>query len=245
MNNNDIPDIEIEYDDQYNPVIISPNADFGLSFYQTEYTLMDVEVYKRFLDNSISRFRHSVMYSNYKSFLIDLGMDRCFLLSNITVESVGAKGIEMHHNFLTIFDIALMITEHIIKTTGKISTFDLVQLLKEEHKQHNIPIVMLCKTAHQMYHNNDDMYIPAQCCFGFWVDLVQKYNKGITKKIAYKILNYIDHSINNLSIDAKTMSQMLELQENLEGWSKYNIYGDDRRIGIINNVQYYEEEEMF
>lgn len=227
-----MPGIHVEYDDGYNPTIISPNAEFGLSFYQTRFSLMDVDVYKRFLDNAISRFRHSVTYKKYKGYLMnDLGMDHCQLLSNISGEDAD---IEMHHNFLTIFDIALMITEHTINTTGYISTFDLVQLLKEAHKQNMIPIVMLSKTAHQMYHNNDDMYIPAQMCFGYWIDLLTTYHRGITKKIAYQVLNYIDHSINNTAIDAKTMVSMLELKDNLESWSNYNEYGDTRRIGVIS-----------
>ena len=61
-----MPDISIEYDDGYNPTITSPNAEFGLSFYQTRFTLMDVDIYKRFLDNAISRFRRSVTYKKYK-----------------------------------------------------------------------------------------------------------------------------------------------------------------------------------
>lgn len=164
----------------------------------------------------------------------DLGMDHCQLLSHISAEDAD---IELHHNFMTIFDIALMITEHTINTTGYISTFDLVQLLKEEHKANRIPIVMLCKTAHQMYHNNDDMYIPAQMCFGYWIELLQKYHKGITKKIAANVLDYIDHSINNTSIDAKTMVSMLELKENLESWADYNTYGDTRKIGVVSLIE--------
>lgn len=234
---NDIPDISIEYDDDYNPTITSPNAEFGLSFYQTKYTLMDVDLYKRFLQNAIRRFRTSVFYTNYKSYLMDLGLDRCQIMPGITSEIVGAKGIEMNHNFLTIFDIALLITEHTINTKGQISTFDLVQLLKEEHKANRIPIVMLCKTIHQIYHNEDDIYLPAQMCFGYWVELLQKYNQGITKHIAMKTIDYINHSINNTAIDAKTMSNMIELQDQLnemEGWSGYNEYGDYRRIYAIN-----------
>ena len=41
-----MPGIHVEYDDGYNPTIISPNAEFGLSFYQTRFSLMDVDVYK-------------------------------------------------------------------------------------------------------------------------------------------------------------------------------------------------------
>ena len=35
----------------------------------------------------------------------------------------------MHHNIINIHDIAYIITEHILNTVGKITTFDLVELL--------------------------------------------------------------------------------------------------------------------
>ena len=131
-----------------------------------------------------------------------------------------------------------------INTTGYISTFDLVQLLKEEHKANRIPIVMLSKTVHQMYHNNDDMYIPAQMCFGYWVELLQKYNRGITLNIARKVINYIDRSINdNDNLNSAAINDLMGLRENIEGWGRYNEYGDTRRIGVIdvnnNYNQYY------
>ena len=70
---NNIPDIEVEYDDNYNPIVTSPNAPYGISFYQTRETMMDVEVYKSFLDNAISSFRHiTPFYKNYKSYELGL-----------------------------------------------------------------------------------------------------------------------------------------------------------------------------
>ena len=121
---NDIPGITVEYDDSYNPMVISPNAPYGITFYMTRETMLDVEVYKNFLDNAIAGFRHSLVYKTIKSDLIEKGLDHCQVMSNITEEEVGASGLEMHHNFLTIFDIALLITEHVLKTVGIISTFD-------------------------------------------------------------------------------------------------------------------------
>lgn len=225
---NEIPDIHIEYDDTHNPTIKSPNCLYELQFYQTKESLMDIEVYKRFLENAISRFRHSLTYKHYKGYLIDeIGLNRCQLFGNIDIDTVGgAKGIEMHHNFLTIFDIALMITEHVINTTGYISTFDLVQLLKEEHKANRIPIVMLSKTAHQMFHANDTMVLPAKMCFGYWTELIAKYNKGITIEIAQKIINFIKVSLEDDGNLLSDYSQnLLKLRDNIIDWSNYNEYG--------------------
>ena len=188
----EVPGMMIEYDMDFNPSIRSQNCSWALQFYATEESFVDIEYYKRFLENAISRFRTSRTYKNYKGYLMSLGLNKCQILGNI---DENMADLEMHHNFLTIFDIALMIAEHTIKTKGFISTFDLVMLLKEEHKNNRIPLVMLTKTVHQLYHANEDFVIPAQYCFGYWQELLVKYNKGITRDIAYKCLNFMQKSM--------------------------------------------------
>lgn len=228
----DIPGMEVVYDMNYNPSVHSPNCSFDLQFYATEESFVDIEFYKRFLDNAISRFRTSRTYKNYKGYLMNLGMNRCQILGNI---DENMADIEMHHNFLTIFDIALMITEHTIKTKGYITTFDLVNLLKEEHKNNRIPLVMLTKTVHQLYHQNEDFVIPAQYCFGFWQELLIKYNKGITRDIAYKCLNFIQKSMEIQQIGSNVLlaGNILQLRDDIIDWSGLNEYSTNMRIGGV------------
>ena len=96
---------------------------------------MDIEYYKKFIENCISRFRHSRCYKNYKAYLYDIGFNRCQFLSNINSDIAD---LEMHH-VITIYDITLLITEWFIKTQGSVTSFEVVMKLKEEHKNNNIP----------------------------------------------------------------------------------------------------------
>ena len=226
------PEYVIEYDMDFNPSIHSKNCSYPLQFYATADAFVDIEFYKRFLDNAISRFRTSRTYKNYKSYLMSLGMNKCQILGNI---DENMADLEMHHNFLTIFDIALLITEHTIKTKGFISTFDLVMLLKEEHKNNRIPLVMLTKTVHQLYHANEDFVIPAQYCFGYWQELLIKYNKGITRDIAYKCLNFIQKSmeVEQIGTNYQLANDILRLRENIIDWSYLNEYGSSMRISSV------------
>lgn len=228
----DVPGMQVVYDMDFNPSIKSPNCSWDLQFYATADSFVDIEFYKRFLDNAISRFRTSRTYKNYKGYLMDLGMNRCQILGNI---DENMADLEMHHNFLTIFDIALMITEHVIKTKGYITTFDLVLLLKEEHKNNRIPLVMLTKTVHQLYHQNQDFVIPAQYCFGYWQELLIKYNKGITRDIAYKCLNFIQKSmeVQQIGTNALLAGNLLQLRNDIIDWSDLNEYGSTMRIGGV------------
>lgn len=221
-----IPDIEIEYSDTANPTLRSPNAIVECQFAQTEDSFMDVDLYKDFITNCMSRFRHSVTYRHYKSYLYDIGLNKCQLLGNIDSEMAT---IEMHHNFLNLFDITLLITEHWLKTYGQVTTFDVVQELKEEHKNNEIPIVMLSETAHELYHNGDGIVLPARMCFGYWYDLLKRYHRGITVNIAQKIIFFTQTSIefeqkNNYVNDYT--SSLLDVREHVKGWSEYNEYAD-------------------
>ena len=222
---NEYPDI-IQYD-TINPMLSSPNAEYDLPFYQTKETLVDPEIYKAFLNNAISRFRRSREYKNYKAYLMGLGLDRSFELGNISAEMLDDRLLEMHHNFITIFDIAMMISEHILNTVGAICTFDLISLLKAEHRNNNIPISMLDITSHEMYHDDPNYQIPINQIWGSWWILFDKYRYGVSLSIAYKVIKFIDYNVNVLnSIDNDNyVHTIYKLRENLKDWSGYNDYG--------------------
>ena len=207
--------------------IVLPRAEYPLMFYQTRDSLADVDRYKSFIDNCVSRFRRSRAYKGYKAYLMCLGLDRCQINGNI---SDGMANVEMHHNFLTIFDITILISQHILNTVGRCTTFDIVQLLIQEHRNNNIPIVMLSETAHQLYHSDPDMYIPISMTFGQWWDLLLKYRYGITLDIAYKVVKYIDNCQKNNEL---TDVSYYQLSDTIKSWGDYNEYAN---YNIINNT---------
>lgn len=217
---NPVPGIET-YQENENPVVNSPYSTFSISFYQTRESLMDIDTYRSFLKNCESRFRHSVTYSNYKGFLIGLGLDRCQVHGFINTNMEGVD-IEMHHAILTLFDICLMITEHLLNTVGYVSTFDVVQALKEEHKANNIALVMLSKTPHQLYHaNSGQFYIHPKMCFGNWPRLIEKYKDGLTQDVAFKLLYYLKRAIDE---NGTQDDGLLDLRDKIKEWSeKYAV----------------------
>lgn len=216
-NYNPVPGIE-SYQENANPVLTSPNSVYAISFYQTRDTLMDIDTYRVFLKNCESRFRHSVTYTNYKGYLIDIGMNRCQVHGYITSDMEGVS-IEMHHAILTLFDICLLITEHMLNTVGYVTTFDVVQALKEEHKANNIALVMLSKTPHQMYHaESSQFFIHPSMCFGNWPKLLEKYKLGLTQDVAFKVLYYLKKAIET---EGTTDNGLLNLREKIKEWSGY------------------------
>ena len=214
---NPVPGIET-YQENMNPIVASPNSSYAISFYQTRETLMDIDKYRTFLKNCESRFRHSATYTNYKGFLIGIGLDRCQVHGYINADMKGVD-IEMHHAILTLFDICLLITEHLLNTVGYVTTFDVVQLLKEEHKAHNIALVMLSKTPHKIYHDNtSQFFIHPNMCFGRWPVLIEKYKLGLTQDVAFKLLYYLKKAIETSETDD---NGLLELRDKIKEWSSY------------------------
>lgn len=215
------PDIFIT-DAEHNPTIISPNADYSIQFALTKEASYDLEEYKAFLDAAIREFRHSRTYSHYKAYLIGLGMNCCQFHPYIQNDSEDKKmaTIEMHHCMINIYDIAILICEHYLNTIGQITEFDLSEALRYEHIHNRIPIVMLCKSCHQLYHHKY-LYVPPDMIFGKWWELFDAYKMGMTRDIAFKVMMYLNKCISEerLTKQNERNQKLLQLRENILDWS--------------------------
>ena len=63
-----------------------------------------------------------------------------------------------------------------------------------------------------------------------------KYNRGITKDIAYKCINFIQKSleVQQIGTNAPLASNILQLRDNIIDWSDLNEYGSTMRIsGVV------------
>ena len=212
---NQYPDI-ISFD-KNNPTVHSPYSEVDIYFYQTIETLQDIDTFRNFLKNAESRFRASKEYKAYKSYLMSMGINRCQEFGNITDEDAT---IELHHNVLGLFDICLLITYHTINTVGCITTFDLIQMLIQEHYNNNVGITFLSKTAHQVYTADPEGFIPPEMTFGKWWELLSKYKYGITYEIANKVIKYIKKYQDHFP-----MSINLPQQEQILSFAHFNEYG--------------------
>lgn len=214
MEYNPLPGIETVYNG-CNPCIASPSSPYMIGFYQTKESLMDTDVYRAFLKNVEKRVRQSITYKNYKGYLYENGIDHCQVHGNINSEM---EDLEMHHAMITLFDIALMISEYFLNTTGYVSSFDVAQIIKDEHRQNNIALVMLSKTPHQVYHANTGIFVlhPDMFISKRWPLLLEKYHEGITQDLAFKIIYYIKRA---LELGHSDDQGLLDLRDKIRDWS--------------------------
>lgn len=218
--NSNIPDI-ISDNNINNPSIISPNAYSSISFGMDREQTYDYEEYKSMIYSSVREFRKSQTYSHYKAYLMNMGLNRCMFhphIHNPTEEDQVAT-LEMHHCPITIHEIAYLISNHYINSGNILTEFDLSELLRIEHIENRVGVVMLCKTCHQLYHHSY-LYIHPLQIFGKWWELLYKYPLGVSDDLKRKLLYYIDNSIDNKYEKKKEDNEkLLKLREKVVDWS--------------------------
>ena len=75
------------------------------------------------------------------------------------------------------------------------------------------------KIEFQMYHHKS-LYVHPNMIFGKWWELIEKYHNGLNRDIAYKILNYLNNSLDGkFKYKEEQASKLLELRDKLYDWS--------------------------
>lgn len=222
-----IPDIEV-YNGEFNPTLYSPNSPFYISFAATMDTTQDPDTYRNFLYSAITAFRSSIFYKKYKSYLISIGINCCQLHPHIKVldpeNDEAMATIELHHLVCTILDIANIISTHILHTYGSLTTFDLEELIRMAHKDNTVRVAFLCRSCHELYHNNPNQAFkfPLDAGFGDLFSFLEKYKYGICKDFAYKLYYQLKTDLYNTNERNEKISELLKIRDNVIRWSDYN-----------------------
>jgi hypothetical protein len=199
-----------------NPMIDSPDQPDAIYFAQRRDTLLDTDIYSRFVYSCENNFRRLRFYKDYKSFVMGLGLDRDQNMPAITSDMAT---IEMHHNLPTLKQATIMITEHILNVQGQVTTFEVVQQLEEAHRNHWLDVIMLSKTAHQMHHANPADFISTKQCWGFPEYFIMNYLDGLTMDISFKILLQLKQE---LQYGGSYNPMLITARNEILNWQRYN-----------------------
>ena len=170
---------------QNNPMISSPSQPNAIFLAQTRDTLIDTEIYSRFVYSCENNFRRSLFYRDYKGSLMRLGLYRDANQAGITSEMAD---IELHHHFPTLKQATIMITEHLLNTKGCCTTFEVVNLLEHAHRNNWIAVIMLSQTQHEVHHANPSDFISLKQCVGDPFKFIDTYLDGMTLDISFNLL---------------------------------------------------------
>jgi len=125
--------------------------------------------------------RNSFEYRTYIQFLKEeLDLTRCSLMKNIDIKTTPVS-LEFHHFPLTLYEITEAVGKSMVDGLTKdeaVSGFDIAEKVVEEHYKHNIGLVPLTKTIHDMAHNGT-IFIPIDAVNGNYQEFINDYRKHI------------------------------------------------------------------
>jgi len=202
-----------------NPTIDSETAEFELPFYKDAEYFANLDNFVSFIKSVEKLVRTSEYYKRYIAYIRnDIGLNCCQVLSNIQPDEEDNTELEMHHGpILTLFDYAAIITDYLLYTGKKITTFMVADLVLEEHFNNNVQVVMLSKTVHEQVGENV-IFINLKQAFGDLNAFLKKYKNGLHEEQIEKINRYIELSQRYDSFD----KNVLELKGFVKNWAKEN-----------------------
>jgi hypothetical protein len=116
---------------------------------------------------------------------MNMGFTRDQNMAGITAEMAD---IQLHHHFPTLKQAAIMITEHLLNTKGCATTFEVVQLLENAHRNNWFSVCFLSQTQHEVHHSDPSDFISLKQCVGNGWKFIDKYIDGMTLDISFKLL---------------------------------------------------------
>lgn len=210
-----------------NPTIDAETSDYELPFYKTRDYFGSLDNYVNFIKACEKFIRSSNYYSRYVKYIKEeVGLSCCQVLSNIQDDysdddgphSKGKGMVEMHHGpILTLFDYVQIVVDWMLFRGMKINTFQVADIVLQEHYDNNVQIVMLSKTVHEQADDNN-IFINISQAFGNLNRFLSKYFDGLQADQIQKINDYIKKSEQFDSFD----NNLLTLEGAVKRWKREN-----------------------
>lgn len=203
---------------QNNPMISNIEQPNAIFFAQSRETLIDTDVYSRFVYSCENNFRRSRFYKDYKSNIMNRGLCHDQNMASITSEMAD---LEMHHHFPTLKQATIMIIEHMLNTKGCTTTFEVVRTIEEAHRNNWMAVIILSETQHQMFHADPSNFISLTQCYGDPFKFIDAYIDGMTLDISFKMLLQLklESEHNNRSYNPN----MIKARDQILSWQKTNL----------------------
>ena len=199
---------------QNNPIIADPSEPTFISLAQTNDSLIDTEIYSRFLYSCENTFRRSIFYRGYKDHLMRLGFTMDQDMAGLTSDMAA---IELHHHFPTLKQASIMIIEHNLHTVGCVTSMQVLRELQYAHRNNQFAVKFMSKTNHQKHHADPTDFISLKQCIGNPFPFIEKYLDGMTLDICFNMLLQFKQEE---QYGASYSPNMLKLRNDILDWSQ-------------------------
>jgi hypothetical protein len=187
-----------------NITIKADSGYFVLRYYKNRTDFQDMQEFAAFIKGAEKIIRTSDEYRGYKDYLMnEIGLDHCAVMPGVSGEKAT---IEMHHGpILTLFDYCAIVLDSAVANGEQMSTFKLAKTVLQEHYDNNVQVVMLSKTAHQLFHAGK-LFIHPNQAWGNVNNFLERYADGLSREQIETINEYITMSEQNRSTDNGLMA---------------------------------------
>ena len=159
-----------------------------------EYDLTNEKQYMKYLFAIERECRRSFEYKQLMRFLKDnCGMDKDSFLENMNIEN-GAK-VEIHHSPLTLFDIVCTVVNKRNDLGESMSVPMVAKEVMYQHYKLNVGLIPLCKTVHELVHNQY-IFIPAWAVLGNYREFLNQYDKWVPLEVKANLRDLETESCN-------------------------------------------------
>ena len=179
-----------------NIVVSSKNCSDLVPFYKEQSYMLDDTSFIKFIKNVEMQVRTSKEYKAYIYYLkntLSPPLNHCMVYSNMTDDKCI---IEMHHFLFTLFDIVEIIIGWHFKSNIPFSSSRIFHVVMEEHRLHNVSVIMLSQAVHNAIHNKnkDDTvrFLDYRMAHGNIVEFLNKYYSGLSFNHIGKIKRYLE-----------------------------------------------------
>lgn len=144
-----------------------------------DWDLNDPKDLKKYIFTVEKTVRQSIEYSNMIAYLREnLNMNQCSFFANVTNAESRKVRIEIHHEPLSLYDIAEIVTRKRLAYNENMDEELTAKEILIEHYRLHIGLIPLSETAHELAHNRY-LFIPTTKLFGNYKKFLELYNPYI------------------------------------------------------------------
>ena len=145
-----------------------------------DWDLNDDREMRKYIQTVERTVRQSFEYTSMIAYLREnLNMNSCSFFENVSNSEYSKVRIEIHHDPLSLFDIASIVTRKRLFFNENMDEELTAMEIMLQHYETHIGLIPLSETVHQLVHNRY-LFIPTDKLFGHYKTFVNMYSDFIT-----------------------------------------------------------------
>ena len=135
---------------------------------------------RKFIERVKKVVRGSFEYKDYINYLKEnIGLDQCIFWSNVIGGRKKRITLHMHHEPFTLEDYVRVVIKKYEMEGLELNDLDIADEVMELHYENLVGLVPVSKTAHQLIHNTEKLFVPLNMVYGNYSEFLTRYDKYI------------------------------------------------------------------